>query len=177
MARRTFNSIESTADQAEAFVQQGRWIDAEKHYRDLIGQTHVIDYEYDDWLRRLGEIYRHLGRSREAGFIYLYLHYFDLAKSQLHADEDLPMRARILEIEKRHGESAALYAQARMPVHAAVSWEKAKMYPEAAGAWESLLGHPGLRDRDYEQALVAFDYGMTAVRLDPASTSARKALI
>ena len=26
MARRTFNSIESTADQAEALVQQGRWV-------------------------------------------------------------------------------------------------------------------------------------------------------
>ena len=61
MARRIFNSIESTADQAEAMVQQGRWIDAERHYRELIGQTHVINYEYDDWLRRLGEI-RSLGR-------------------------------------------------------------------------------------------------------------------
>ena len=62
MARRTFNSIESTADQAEAFVQQGRLPEAERHYRELIGQTHVINYEYDDWLRRLGEIYRQLVR-------------------------------------------------------------------------------------------------------------------
>jgi hypothetical protein len=177
MARRTFTSIESTASQAESLVNQGRWTDAERHYRELVAQTHVIDYEYDDWLRRLAEIYRHLGRLREAGFIYLYLHYFDLAKSQLGAEEDLALRARILEIEKRHGEAAALYAQARMPVHAAVSWERAKMLPEAAGAWESLLGHPGLRDRDYEQALVAFDYGTAAVRLDAGSTSARKALI
>ena len=86
MARRTFNSIESTADQAEAFVQQGRWADAERHYRELIGQTHVINYEYDDWLRRLGEIYRQLGRAREAAFVYLYLHYFDMARAQLAGD-------------------------------------------------------------------------------------------
>ena len=66
MARRTFNSIESTADQAEALVQQGRWVEAERHYRELIGQTHVINYEYDDWLRRLGEIYQHLKRPRGA---------------------------------------------------------------------------------------------------------------
>ena len=177
MARRTFTSIESTASQAESLVSQGRWNEAERHYRELVAQTHVIDYEYDDWLRRLAEIYRQLGRLREAGFIYLYLHYFDLAKAQLGADEDLPLRARILEIEKRHGEAAALYAQARMPVHAAVSWDRAKSYPEAAAAWESLLGHQGLRDKDYEQALVAFDYGMTAVRLDAGSSSARKALI
>src|SRR5688500_10303333 len=177
MSRRTFPSIESTASQAESLVNQGRWNEAERHYRELVAQTHVIDYEYDDWLRRLGEIYRHLGRLREAGFIYLYLHYFDLAKAQLGADEDLALRARILEIEKRHGEAAALYTQAKLPVHAAVSWEKAKAYPEAAATWESLLGHAGLRDRDYEQALVAFDYGMTAVRLDAHSASARKALI
>jgi hypothetical protein len=44
VARRTFNSIESTADQADALVQQGRWAEAERHYRDLIGQTHVINY-------------------------------------------------------------------------------------------------------------------------------------
>src|SRR3569623_1247190 len=85
VARRTFNSIESTADQAEAFVQQGRWVEAERHYRELIGQTHVINYEYDDWLRRLGEIYRHLGRQREAAFVYLYLHYFDMAR--VHFDD------------------------------------------------------------------------------------------
>ncbi|MEO7729994.1 MAG: hypothetical protein ABIY55_03410, partial [Kofleriaceae bacterium] len=97
MARR-FNSIESTADQAEAMVQQGRWADAERHYRDLIGQTHVINYEYDDWLRRLGEIYRHLGRSREAAFVYLYLHYFDMARAQLGNDEHVALRARLAEI-------------------------------------------------------------------------------
>ncbi len=177
MARRTFTSIESTASQAETLVNQGRWVDAEKHYRELVAQTHVIDYEYDDWLRRLAEIYRQLGRLREAGFVYLYLHYFDLAKAQLSADEDLPLRARILEIEKRHGEAAPLYAQAKLPVHAAVSFERAKLGVEAAAAWEGLIDHPGLRDRDYEQALVAFDYGMAAVRLDEASASARKALV
>ncbi|MCA9677816.1 MAG: HEAT repeat domain-containing protein [Kofleriaceae bacterium] len=177
MARRTFTSIESTASQAESLVNQGRWADAERHYRELVAQTHVIDYEYDDWLRRLAEIYRHLNRLREAGFIYLYLHYFDLAKGQLGADEDLPLRARILEIEKRHGEAAQLYAQARLPVHAAVSFERAKLTTEAAAAWEALIGHAGLRDRDYEQALVAFNYGTATARLDAASTAARKALV
>src|SRR5690606_41981178 len=101
MARRTFNSIEHTADQAEAFVQQGRWAEAERHYRELIGQTHVINSEYDDWLRRLGEIYRHLGRGREAAFVYLYLHVFELARAQLAADEHVALRARLAEIEKR----------------------------------------------------------------------------
>ena len=177
MARR-YSSIESTADQAEAMVQQGRWVDAERHYRDLIGQTHVINYEYDDWLRRLGEIYRHLGRAREAAFVYLYLHYFDMARTQLVGEgrgaaagpspihETGALRARLAEIEKKWSDAAQLYQQAKLPVHAAVAFERAKQYPEAAAAWKSLLHHPGLTGRPYEAALVHFNYGLAAVRLD-----------
>ncbi|MGE5185860.1 MAG: HEAT repeat domain-containing protein [Acidobacteriota bacterium] len=177
MARRTFNSIESTADQAEAYVQQGRWIEAERHYRELIGQTHVINYEYDDWLRRLGEIYRHLGRTREAAFVYLYLHYFDLARAQLVAEEHVALRARLAEIEKKWTEAAQLYQDAMLPVHAAVAFEKAKQGPEAVAAWKSLVHHPGLAHRPYEAALVHFNYGLAAVRLDAKSAEARRALV
>ena len=213
MARK-FNSIESTAVEAEAMVQQGRWVDAERHYRELIGQTHVINYEYDDWLRRLGEIYRHLGRAREAAFVYLYLHYFDMARAQLAGDvrgEPAPgaihdvsgLRARLAEIEKKWSDAAQLYLQAGLRVHAAVAFEKAKQYPEAIAAWKALLHHPGLAglagsagpggngaaphaghaghtgpgSRAYEAALVHFNYGLAAVRLDPASAEARRALI
>jgi hypothetical protein len=174
---RRFNSIESTADQAEAMVQQGRWADAERHYRDLIGQTHVINYEYDDWLRRLGEIYRHLGRSREAAFVYLYLHYFDMARAQLGHDEHVALRARLAEIEKKWSEAALLYQSAKLPVHAAVAFERAKQYPDASAAWKGLLHHAGLANRGYEAALVHFNYGLAAVRLDANSAEARRALI
>jgi hypothetical protein len=177
VARRTFNSIESTADQAEAYVQQGRWIEAERHYRELIGQTHVINYEYDDWLRRLGEIYRHLGRTREAAFVYLYLHYFDMARAQLSGGEHVALRARLAEIEKKWTEAAQLYQEAKLPVHAAVAFEKAKQAPEAVAAWKSLLHHPGFAHRAYEAALVHFNYGLAAVRLDPKSSEARRALV
>jgi hypothetical protein len=177
MARRTFASIESTADQAETLVAQGRWADAERYYRELIAQTHVIDYEYDDWLRRLAEIYRQLGRRREAGFVYLYLHYFDLARACFGGDDEVALRARLLEVEKRWAEAAELYAQARLPVHAAVAHEKAKAWPQASAAWEGLCDHTGLRDRDYELALVHFNFGMAAVRLDANSSSARRALV
>ena len=66
--RATYTSIESTADQAESLANQGRFGEAERYFRELVGQTHVIDYEYDDWLRRLADIYRHLKRRREAGW-------------------------------------------------------------------------------------------------------------
>ena len=177
VARRTFNSIESTADQAEAYVQQGRWADAEKHYRELIGQTHVINYEYDDWLRRLAEIYRYLNRPREAAFVYLYLHYFDMARAQLAGDEHTGLRARLAEIEKKWSEAAQLYQQAKLPVHAAVSFEKAKLFTEAAAVWKSMLHLPELTHRPYEAALVHFNYGLVANRLDSNSGEARRALI
>ncbi len=177
MARRPFNSIESTADQAEAFAQQGRWKEAEQHYRDLIGQTHVINYEYDDWLRRLGDIYQNLKRTREAAFVYLYLHYFDMARAQLSAPEHLALRARLAETEKKWSEAAQLYHQAKLPVHAAVAFEKAKQSGDAIAAWKSLLHHPGLAHHSYEAALVHFNYGLAAVRLDPHSAEARRALV
>ncbi|HUJ62987.1 MAG TPA: HEAT repeat domain-containing protein [Kofleriaceae bacterium] len=177
MARRTFNSIESTADQAEAFLQQGRWVEAERHYRELISQTHVINYEYDDWLRRLGDLYRQLGRSREAAFVYLYLHYFDMARAQLVDDSQVALRARLAEIEKKWSEAAQLYQQAKLPVHAAVAFERAKQSHEAVAAWRSLVHHPGLAQRPYEAALVHFNYGLAAVRLDPKSSEARRALV
>lgn len=176
MARR-FNSIESTADQADALHQQGRWVEAERHYRELIGQTHVINYEYDDWLRRLNEIYRHLGRPREAAFVCLYLHYFDMARGQLGSAEHAALRARLAETEKKWHEAAQLYQQAQLPVHAAVAYERAKQAPEAAAAWKALLHHPGLAHRPYEAALVHFNYGLAAVRLDPKSAEARRALV
>jgi hypothetical protein len=177
MARRTFNSIETTADQAMAMQTQGRWAEAERHYRELIGQTHVINYEYDDWLRALGEIYRHLNRPREAAFVYLYLHYFDMARAQLTAPELIGMRARLAEIEKKWPEAAQLYQQAKLSVHAAVAFERAKQHTEATAAWRSLLHHPELGHRPYEAALVHFNYGMSAVRHDAQSTEARRALI
>jgi hypothetical protein len=177
VARRTFNSIESTADQAEALAQQGRWREAEQHYRELVGQTHVINYEYDDWLRRLGDIYQNLRRTREAAFVYLYLHYFDMARAQLVGDEHVALRARLAEMEKKWGEAAQLYQQAQLPVHAAVAFERAKLTADAIAAWKALLHHPGLAHRPYEAALVHFDYGLAAVRLDPHSGEARRARV
>lgn len=177
MVKRNYNSIETTADLADALVHQGKWGEAERHYRDLIGQTHVIAYEYDDWLRRLAEIYRYLKRSREAVLIYLYLHYFDMAGTQLADGEHVALRARIAETEKKWAKAGTLYLEAKLPVHAAVAFEKAQQYPEATAVWRSLLEHPGLAHRRYETALVRFDYGLALAKSDPNSAEVRRALI
>lgn len=175
MSKRGFHSIESAATAAEQALAAGRYGDAERAYRELIAQTHVVDYEYDDWLRTLADAYRHLGRAREAGFIYLYLHYFDLAKTCFGNQPEL--RARLYEVEKRWAEAAAAYADAGRPVHAAVAWDKAKAPEKARAAWSEVAQHPGLRDRDYELALVHFNIGTAIAKVDPASPEARRALV
>jgi hypothetical protein len=177
MAREGFASIETTAAQAEGLLAQGRYEEAERHYRELIGQTHVIDYEYDDWLRHLAGIYRMLGRLRAAGTIYLYLHYFDLAREAFGDDASAAEKARVFEVEKRWSEAAELYAKARLPVHAAVAWERAKQVESAAAMWEQLLGEPALKHRPYEQALVHFNFGMAKSALGEDSGAGRRALV
>lgn len=177
MVRDTYASIESTADQAESLVAQGRFREAEKYYRELVAQTHVIDYEYDDWLRRLADIYRQLERRREAGYIYLYLHYFDLARECFPADEAMEDRARILEVEKRWQDAAELYEKAGLSVHAAHAHERAKQHEAAADGWDHLIRAGALRERAYEAALVHFNYGMAMSRVDVESAAGRRALI
>ena len=170
-------SPEMIADQAEGYVARGSWRDAERCYRELIGETHVVDGEYDHWLGRLAEIYRQLRRRKEAGYIWLYLHYFDFARDAFSGEEAIAERARTLSVEKRYGEAAALFNQARMPVHAAVSFERAEDFAAAASGWEALGRDPSLRSRPYEQALVSFNHGMALSQLERDSVNGRRALI
>ena len=64
---------------AHALLSAGRAGEAERIFRELLKQTHVIDFEYDDWLKGVAECYRAMSRPREAGYVYLYLHQFDRA--------------------------------------------------------------------------------------------------
>ncbi len=177
MARGGFASIESMAAQAEGFIAQGRLREAEAAFRELIGQTHVIDYEYDDWLRRLAELYIGLERPKEAGYVYLYLHYFDLARNRFPGEDGLAERARVSEVEKRWEAAAELYKEAHRYVHAAVALEKAEKHAEAAKIWGDLIADPRLRDSPYQQALVHFNYGMALQVSDPDSLAGKRALI
>lgn len=176
MARR-FSSIGATSESAEQLASQGRWIDAERQYRELIGQTHVINYEYDDWLRRLAEVYRQLRRNREAAFLHLYLHELAMMRPLVAGPELTSLRARLAEVEKRWPEAVREYRQAGMAVHAAVALERSGSIEDAAAAWRALREHQGLARRDYEAALVAFNYGMAEVRSEPGSAEARRSLI
>ena len=177
MARPLMGSPEMIADQAESLMAQSKFRDAERYYRELIGETHVVPAEYNTWLQRLSEIYRHLRRRKEAGFVFLYLHFFDFARDAFGAEETKADLARTYQVEKRYQEAAALYTDARMPVHAAVAYERAEDFPQAAKGWEALGRDEQLRGNSYEQALVSFNHGMALSRDDADSAGGRRALI
>src|SRR5260370_40956900 len=86
---------------AQALAGAGRPAEAERLYRQLLIHTHVIDFEYDEWLKGIAECYRGLGRTREAGYVYLYLHAFDRASEMFPAAQAPVESARVRELEAR----------------------------------------------------------------------------
>lgn len=171
MAREDYVSTESTLAAAEQAATHGRYAEAEAHYRQLLTQTHVVDYEYEEWLRKLAELYQRLGRRREAGIAYLYLHYFDLAREVLPPEARLE-RARCHALEKRWVDAAKEFLAAERPVQAAVAYEEAKDYGRAREIWAGLVRDGRLRNRNYEKALVHFDLGLAAQRAVAAGSAA-----
>lgn len=164
MAADDFVSVEATLAAGEQAAARGRYAEAETQFRKLAAQTHVVDYEYDEWLRRLADVYTRLRRPREAGIVYLYLHYFDLAREVLRGEGTEVERARCALLEKRHAEAAEAFLHAGRRVQAAVAYEEAKDYARAAQLWAALVGEGRLRDRPYEKALVHFNLGLATYR-------------
>src|SRR5688572_17847780 len=161
-ARDEIFSIENAVASAEQAAAQGRYPDAEWHYRRLIAHSpsQVIDYEYEEWARRLAEIYVAMGRAREAGFLFIYLHYFPNARQVLPKGGASVERALVSALEKRWPEAAGEYLAAAKPVQAAVAWEEAKDSPRARELWARLATEGRLRDCPYERALVHFNLGL-----------------
>src|SRR5262249_5283900 len=104
VARRRRAGIEANAQllaRAQSLLRAGRAAEAERLYRQLLQHTHVIDFEYDDWLKGIAQCYRVLGRAREAGYVYLYLHAFDRAAEMFPAAAAPVDAARVRELEAR----------------------------------------------------------------------------
>ncbi len=121
--------------------------------RRLLHETHVSDVEYDDWLRGAADAYLQLEDPLGAGHIYLYLHYFDLAKSAFSraaAPLDLAMA---LECQGSFVEAAELFQANRRPVQAAVNFEKGKRFQQARLLMEGVVELTRERGDPYAQAL------------------------
>lgn len=153
-------SIEAELANAEMAAAQGRHVEAERYYRRLVAHANVIDYEYEEWARRLAEIYVAMGRLREAGFVYLYLHQLERARDVFRKAGASAERALGFALEKRWSEAAAGYLAAGRIVGAAVAYEEAKDRARARDLWAQLVRDPRLETRPYERALVHMNLGL-----------------
>jgi hypothetical protein len=174
---------------AQALASANRPAEAERLFRQLLQHTHVIDFEYDEWLKGIAECYRALGRAREAGYVYLYLHAFDRAAEMFPAAQYPVEAARVRELEARRSgvglrppdgslsavsnnspaqrlyrEAGRGYAEANRHVLSAIAYAQGSDTREERRAWERVLRDPRLRGRLYEQALVHFNLGLSAGR-------------
>ena len=166
---------------AQALVASHRHAEAERILRQLLLSTNVIDFEYDDWLRAVADCYKSLGRTREEGFVQLYLHQFERA-ALCFGDQPVELgRTREVEGRRAQGEparrlfqqAADLYAKGGRHVLSAVAWSQASAHRDERRAWERVARDPRLRGRAYEEALVQFNLGLACRHDEDADASNR----
>ncbi len=167
--------IEANAElqaRAQSLAASRRFGEAEQLYRQLLTQTHVIDFEYDEWLKGIAQCYRAMNRPRQAGYVYLYLHDFPRATESFAPPAPAALGARVKELEARRAqgepakrlflEAAQAYAEGQRHVLSAVAFAQAEAPHEERRAWERVLRDPRLRGHAYEEALVHFNLGLAA---------------
>jgi hypothetical protein len=174
-------------DRAVDHLRRGRPADAERLLRQLLVHTHVLDREYDEWLKAIADAYRQLGRAREQGHVLTYLHRFAEARAVFTTAGAPVDAARCRELEARRTPDPAVaaplfveagrgYAEAGRHVHAAIAFSLGGASQEARRAWEQVLSDPRLRGRNYEQALCHFNVGL-ATRKDGDGEGANRHLV
>ena len=171
-------------ERAESLAKGGHHAEAERTWLKLLANTHVVDFEYDDWLRGAAAAYLQLGRTLEAGYVFLYLHQFPQALAAF-AKAEAPVEiARTHEVEGRRstGEAArahfraagSAYLEAGRAVLAAVAFSLANEPAQERKVWERVLADPRLRDQPYELALVEFDMGDASRRAGDKDEAERR---
>ncbi len=162
------------AGRAQALLGMGRPAEAERIYRQLLGNTHVIDFEYDAWLRGIADCYLALGQKPEAAYVFVYLQALDRARA-LFSPQATPLGwARLLELEARNtggdaqrklfAEAGRVYGEAGRPVLGAIALAQAGDARGERRLWERVLTTPGLDQQPYSLALVHFNAGLAAER-------------
>ncbi len=171
-------------ERAEAQAKGGHHAEAERTWRQLLANTHVVDFEYDDWLRGAAAAYVNLGRSLEAGYVFLYLHQFPQALAAFTKAQAPVEVARTHEVDGRRSTGATArecfraagtaYLEAGRAVLAAVAYSLANDPAQERKVWERVLGDPRLRDQPYELALVEFDMGDASRRAGDKDEAERR---
>lgn len=166
-------SLEHAVASAEQALARGATGDAEWQYRRLLlaaGGAKVVEFEYEEWVRRLSEVYAQLGRIDEAALLRLYLHDFVALKNLLARTTDSPLAALVLEALGKWPEAAASHAAAGRRVRAAIAHEKAGAWQAARDLWQAIAADPRLGR--YEAALALYNVAACTRRAQPGTAAA-----
>jgi hypothetical protein len=160
---------------AKKLATADRFEEALEVYRLLLSQAHIVRYEYEEWLKAASACYTALGRSRQVGYIELYLQSFDHAERAFVSVSDDVAVARALELSGRRAvpleaggaelqRASDLYTRAGRFVFAAICLSQTSDAQAERRAWERVLVDPRLRGENYEEALAHFNVGVAAGR-------------
>lgn len=127
---------QAKAERALTLANAANYAEAIPLLRELLRFTYVVDFEYDDWLRALADSTKATGQPIAAGYIYLYLHYFDLADACFQTAQSVVDLALCAEVRGDHARAAELYSKADQPIRAAMNLEYADDWTAAVAAWE-----------------------------------------
>ncbi len=128
---------QAKAQQALNLVNVGRYKEAVPLLKQLLKLTYIVDFEYDDWLRALADSFQMLGQHVQAGYIYLYLHYFDNAHDCFSKASDKLDLALCEEVRGNHQRAARLYQSEGRYVRAAINLERTGDWNKAVEAWRT----------------------------------------
>jgi tetratricopeptide (TPR) repeat protein len=169
---------QAKAQQALGLVASRRYAEAIPLLRELLlHYTYVVDFEYDDWLRGLADSAKAVGQHVAAGYVYLYLHYFDLAYECFQSARSRVDLALCEEVRGRYEEAARLYREeGRHFVKAALNLERTGGWDRAVEAWEVARSHVRPADAPYAYALATVNLALAMNRVG-ASTRVRELFV
>ncbi len=157
---------QARAQQALSLVTSGRYDKAVPLLRELLRLTYVVDFEYDDWLRGLADACRALKNPVPAGYIYLYLHYFDMAfECFQQADSPLDL-ALCEEVRGDYKRAAELYRANGRPVRASINLERLGDWEQAARSWDQTLAFISPTEHPWPHALAAVNLALASLRIN-----------
>lgn len=135
-----------------------RYREAIPALRRLLHETYVTDFEYDDWLRALADCQKSIGEPLPAGYIYLYLHYFDMALTCFEEANSPLDLALCHESRGSYKEAARLYLAEHKLVRGAVNLENLGQHDKAQPVWERLLSSMDPEHEPYAYALAQLNW-------------------
>ncbi len=156
---------------ARRAAEEGRFADALTSLWQLCDRAHVVQREFDGYLRSMAHAYERLDRKRAAAAVYLYLG--DQARAEALSQGSPLALARAAVARGDRVAAAKHFQSAGLLGHAAIQLETAGQHRPARVLWEQLAADVRLADDPYTQGLVLFNLGRACARLGDAEPARR----